>query len=68
MATANDYRAGAAAAQTVIEADIDQDVPFFFRDEISTAMVVQIAGSVAKAVIDAVDAERAKAGTKSGQA
>jgi hypothetical protein len=66
MATANDYQAGATAAQSVIEADIDQDVPFFFRDDISTAMIVQIAGSIAKAVIDAVDAERAKANAEKG--
>ena len=61
MATTQDYQAGTAAAETVIEADIDQDVPSFFRGDISTAMIAQIAASVAKAVIDAVDAERANA-------
>ena len=61
MATTQDYQVGTAAAETAIEADIDQDVPSFFRSDISTAMIAQIAASIAKAVIDAVDAERANA-------
>jgi tRNA nucleotidyltransferase (CCA-adding enzyme) len=60
MATAQDYQVGTAAAQTVIQADINQDVPVFFRGDIPAQMVAQIAASVAKAVIDAVDTERAK--------
>jgi hypothetical protein len=68
MASAQDYKVGASAAQTVIEADIDQEVPAFFRDDISPAMISQIAASVAKAVIDAVDAARAKADAAKGEA
>lgn len=60
MATPQDYKTGTAAAQTVIQADIDADVPTFFRGDISAAEIAKIAAAVAGAVIDAVDAERAK--------
>ena len=68
MATAQDYQVGTAAAQTVIQTDINQDVPVFFRGEISAEMVAQIAASVAKAVINAVDTERAKQDANKGPA
>lgn len=66
MATTKDYQTGTAAAQSVIEADIEQDVPVFFRDDISAETVARIAAGVAKAVIDAVDAERVKADAAKG--
>jgi hypothetical protein len=59
MATARDYETGAIAALTVVNADIEKDVPSFFQDEISDAEKQQIAAEVAKAVIDAVDKDRA---------
>lgn len=60
MATAKDYQVGAATAQALIEADIAKDVPSFFRGEIPADMPATLGAAVAKAVIDAVDAERAK--------
>ncbi len=60
MATEQEYRAGVVAAERVINADIDHDVPVFFRDDISAQMVARIATDVARAVIDAVDAVRAQ--------
>ena len=59
MATARDYETGSIAALTVVNADIAKDVPSFFQDEISSAQRQQIAAEVAKAVIDAVDKDRA---------
>ena len=59
MATARDYQTGAIAALVVVNADIAKDVPSFFQDEISAAEKQQIAAEVAKAVIDAVDKDRA---------
>jgi hypothetical protein len=59
LATLKDYQTGAAAAQKIVQADINKDVPVFFRGEIPPTLVQQLAADVAKAVIDAVDAERA---------
>ena len=59
MATARDYQTGAIAALVIVNADIAKDVPSFFQDEISAAEKQQIAAEVAKAVIDAVDKDRA---------
>jgi hypothetical protein len=58
-ATPQDYQVGTQAALTVIEADVDKEVPSFFRGEISDDDLMQIASEVAKAVIDAVDVRRA---------
>lgn len=60
MATTQDYAIGSAAALAVVNADIQKDVPSFFQGEITDDLKQQIASGVAKAVIDAVDADRAK--------
>ena len=60
MASTKDYQIGSATAQALIEADINKDVPAFFRGEIPPDMPATLGAAVAKAVIDAVDAERAK--------
>jgi hypothetical protein len=60
MATSRDYAIGAAAAIKVAQADIDQAVPSFFRAEIPASDVAKLAADTARAVIDAVDADRAK--------
>jgi len=61
MATPADYDAGTAAAKALIEADINQQVPAFFRGDIPADLPATLGAAIAKAVVDAVDAERAKA-------
>jgi hypothetical protein len=68
MATAQDYQVGAAALATVIAAAIKANVPEFLQGEVPSALVVQIEQQGAKAVIDAVDAARAKANADKGLA
>jgi hypothetical protein len=55
-----DYEAGTAALAVVIQAAIKANVPEFMQGEIPQGLVTQIEGQGAKAVIDAVDARRAK--------
>jgi hypothetical protein len=68
MATAQDYQAGTAALATVIAAAIKANVPEFLQGEVPSGLVVQIEQQGAKAVIDAVDAVRAKANADKGLA
>jgi len=59
MATQGDYVVGAQALAKLLDADIAAEVPSFFQGEI-TAKVPELSAAGAKAVIDAVDAYRAK--------
>jgi hypothetical protein len=68
MATAQDYQVGTAALATVIAAAIKANVPEFLQGEVPSDLVVQIEQQGAKAVIDAVDAARAKAEADKGLA
>jgi hypothetical protein len=68
MATAQDYQVGTAALATVIAAAIKANVPEFLQGEVPSGLVVQIEQQGAKAVIDAVDAVRAKANADKGLA
>ena len=59
MATQADYATGTAAAQAAATAYVRQEVPGMFQTE-ADSFIAQMAAPLAKAVIDAVDAERAK--------
>jgi hypothetical protein len=61
MASAQDYQTGTAALAKVVATAIEANVPAFERGAIPQALLQQIEQQGAKAVIDAVDAERAKA-------
>ncbi|HWX83943.1 MAG TPA: hypothetical protein VNZ48_10145 [Xanthobacteraceae bacterium] len=58
--TASDYQVGAAALAVVISAAIKANVPEFLQSDVPAGLVQQIEQQGAKAVIDAVDAHRAK--------
>jgi hypothetical protein len=58
--TAADYQVGAAALAVVISAAIKANVPEFLQSDVPAGLVQQIEQQGAKAVIDAVDAHRAK--------
>ena len=58
--TASDYQVGAAALTVVIAAAIKANVPEFLQSDVPAGLVQQIEQQGAKAVIDAVDAHRAK--------
>jgi hypothetical protein len=62
MATPQDYQVGTAALAAVVAAAIEANVPAFLNGEIAEhqALIDQIEAQGAKAVIDAVDAARAK--------
>ncbi len=60
MATQRDYQIGAAALQKIVQGDINQDVPALWRGMIPTHLATDLGTQGAKAVIDAVDADRAK--------
>jgi hypothetical protein len=62
MATQADYSAAANAIVAILDAYVKQYVPTIF-DEESKALAAMpgVAGACAKAAVDAVDAERAKA-------
>jgi hypothetical protein len=61
MASAQDYQIGTAALASVVAAAIKANVPEFMQGNIPPELVAQIEQVGAKAVIDAVDAARAKA-------
>ena len=62
MATNQDYQVGDVALLAVMNAAVKaQNVPFFMQAKIQS-LVDQIAAQGAKAVVDAVDASRAKQG------
>jgi len=63
MATAADYSAGSKAAAVVLQSDLTQLVPSWAQGMIPAGTAEQLAPAIAKAVIDAVDAERAKGAT-----
>jgi hypothetical protein len=62
MATTAEYQLAAAAIMKIVLADIKQDVPAMFQDQIPTSLVSQFAADAAKAAVDAVDADRANTG------
>jgi hypothetical protein len=66
MATPQDYQIGAAALTVVIAAAIKANVPEFLQGDVPAGLVQQIEQQGAKAVIDAVDAARAKADSAKG--
>jgi hypothetical protein len=66
MATPQDYQIGAAALTVVIAAAIKANVPEFLQSDVPAGLVQQIEQQGAKAVIDAVDAARAKADSAKG--
>jgi hypothetical protein len=59
-ATAQDYHVGTAALAAVIAAAIKANVPEFLQGDVPAGLVAQIEQEGARAVIDAVDAQRAK--------
>lgn len=65
-ATATDYQIGAAALATVITAAIKANVPEFLQSDVPAGLVQQIEQQGAMAVIDAVDAHRAKEDSAKG--
>jgi hypothetical protein len=68
MATALDYQIGTAALATIVAAAIKANVPEWLQGNIPQGLVQQIEQQGAKAVIDAVDAARAKANADKGLA
>ena len=60
MATQQDYATGTAAAQTAALAFVKAKVPGMFETT-ADSFIAQMAAPLAKAVIDAVDAERGAA-------
>lgn len=67
-ASAQDYQVGTAALAVVIAAAIKANVPEFLQGDVPAGLVQQIEQQGAKAVIDAVDAARAKTDAAKGQA
>jgi hypothetical protein len=65
-ATTIDYQVGAAALAAVIAAAIKASVPDFLQGDVPAGLVQQIEQLGAKAVIDAVDAHRAKEDSAKG--
>jgi hypothetical protein len=63
MATQNDYDVGDAALSAVVAAAIKANVAEWEQSMIPKALVSQIEMNGAKAVVDAVDAARAKGAT-----
>lgn len=61
MTTPAEYNAAIAAALKIIRADINQDVPYFFRSEIPESDIQQFATDTARMAVDAAAAVRAKA-------
>jgi hypothetical protein len=57
MTTPAEYAAATAAVAKLVQADVNDDVPFFFRGSISDAMINKIS---AKAALDAASAVRMK--------
>ena len=57
MASQADYTAGANAAAAVLKTDVLSWVPEWAQGEI-LAKIPALAGSISKAVVDAVDKER----------
>lgn len=60
MATAQDYQVGTAALKVVVQDAISANVPQWEQSAIPQALLLQIEVQGAKAVIDAVEANRAK--------
>jgi hypothetical protein len=65
-ATAQDYQVGAAALAVVIAAAIKANVPDFLQGDVPAGLAQQIEQQGARAVIDAVDAHRAKTDSAKG--
>ena len=66
MATPQDYQIGAAALTVVIAAAIKANVPEFLQADVPAGLVQHIEEQGAKAVIDAVDAARAREDSAKG--
>jgi hypothetical protein len=59
MATQRDYQVGMQALAPIIQAAIKANVPAFMQGNVPQALVAQIEQQGVKAVVDAVDADRA---------
>jgi hypothetical protein len=70
MGTPRDYQVGTQALSAVIVAAIKANVPGFLMGQVNEhqALINQIEAQGTKAVIDAVDADRAKVDAAKGQA
>ena len=60
MATQAEYTIGTNAAMPIAQADIDQEVPSFFRGDITVEVVQKFVADIVLAALNAVDAARAK--------
>ncbi len=58
MATEREYAAATEAARRLIQEDIDQEVPVFFRGQIPPGLAEHLGREVAKVVLDTVDKMR----------
>jgi hypothetical protein len=68
MATPRDYQVGTAALIPIVTAAIKANVPAFMQADVPQSLVAQIEAQGAKAVIDAVDKDRAAVEAAKGQA
>lgn len=66
QATAEDYAVGVAALAAVVTAAIKANVPSWAQGDVPQALVSQIEQQGTKAVVDAVDAHRAKVAAAAG--
>jgi hypothetical protein len=64
MASPQEYQIGTAALAAVVAAAIKANVPEFLQADVPQGLVAEIEQQGAKAVIDAVDAARAKQPSK----
>jgi spermidine synthase len=60
MTTPAEYAAAYAAVLKIAQADINQEVPAFFRSEIPNDFVEQFAHAAARVALDAAAAVRAR--------
>jgi hypothetical protein len=60
MATQPEYTAVANALVSVLQADINADVPSFFKGMVPANLAPELAGALAKKAVDTIDAYRAK--------
>ena len=65
MPTPAEYAAATAAVKKLVIADINEEVPFFFRGQISDAMIDKISEDAAKAAVNAAASVRLKIGAAS---
>ena len=71
MASQRDYSAAAAALLALIRHEVDEimpQVPIFLRGKIPVDKEPEVAAALAKAAVDALDADRAKQKTEQSTA